>query len=154
LSSWVGGRIRLAIVLAVQQLEGNVLQPFLMGKAVELQPLAVFLGVAAGAMVAGIAGALFSIPLIAFVNATLLYVVGRDPSPDLGQDEAGAEHFAALTGRRPAPAAAAGERKRPAMPALPSARAAAPQAAMAGAPAAAGGYDAPGPDSPRPGDAS
>src|SRR5699024_6945736 len=126
LNSWVGALIMLAIVLAVQQLEGNVLQPFLMGKAVELHPLAVFLGVAAGAVVARFAGALFSIPLMAFVDATLLYVVGRDPSPDLGQDEAGAEHFAALTGRRPAPAAAAGERKRPAMPALPSARAAAP----------------------------
>lgn len=154
LNSWVGALIMLAIVLAVQQLEGNVLQPFLMGKAVELHPLAVFLGVAAGAMVAGIAGALFSIPLIAFVNATLLYVVGRDPSPDLGQDEAGAEHFAALTGRRPAPADAAGERKRAARPALPSLRAAVPKAAMAGAPGAAGGGDALGPDTPRPGDAS
>src|SRR5699024_6848832 len=131
-----------------------VLQPFLMGKAVELHPLAVFLGVAAGAMVAGIAGALFSIPLIAFVNATLLYVVGRDPSPDLGQDEAGAEHFAALSGRRPAPAAAAGERKRPATPALPSARAAAQQAGIVGATAAAGGSDDPGQRCPPSGGAS
>ena len=92
----------LVIVLAVQQLEGNVLQPFLMGKAVEIHPLGVFLGVAAGAMIAGIPGALFAIPLIAFVNATLLYVVGRDPSPDLGHDRASAEHFAALTRGTPA----------------------------------------------------
>ena len=61
-----------------------------------------FLGVAAGAMIAGIPGALFAIPLIAFVNATLLYVVGRDPSPDLGHDRASAEHFAALTRGTPA----------------------------------------------------
>ena len=104
LNNWVGAVIMLAIVLVVQQVEGNVLQPFLMGKAVELHPLAVFLGVAGGAMVAGIPGALFAIPLLAFLNATLLYVVGRDPSPDLGQDRAGREHFAALTRKHPAPA--------------------------------------------------
>src|SRR5690606_10655687 len=57
LNSWVGAIIMLAIVLVVQQVEGNVLQPFLMGKAVELHPLAVFLGVAGGAMIAGIPGA-------------------------------------------------------------------------------------------------
>lgn len=86
LNGWVGAIIMLVVVLGVQQLEGNVLQPFLMGKAVELHPLAVFLGVAAGAMVAGIPGALFAIPIIAFVNATMLYLVGRDPSPELGTD--------------------------------------------------------------------
>ncbi|MCT1910418.1 AI-2E family transporter, partial [Brachybacterium paraconglomeratum] len=102
LNGWVGALIMLGIVLAVQQIEGNVLQPFIMGKAVEIHPLGVFLGVAAGAMIAGIPGALFAIPLIAFVNATLLYVVGRDPSPDLGHDKAGAEHFAALGSGVPA----------------------------------------------------
>ncbi|MGO1259018.1 MAG: AI-2E family transporter [Brachybacterium sp.] len=106
LKSWIGALIMLAIVLAVQQIEGNVLQPFLMGKAVELHPLAVFLGVAGGAMIADIPGALFAIPVIAFVNATLLYVVGRDPSPDLGEDRASREHFASLTRKR-APAAGA-----------------------------------------------
>lgn len=102
LNGWVGALIMLGIVLAVQQIEGNVLQPFIMGKAVEIHPLGVFLGVAAGAMIAGVPGALFAIPLIAFVNATLLYVVGRDPSPDLGHDKAGAEHFAALGSGVPA----------------------------------------------------
>ncbi|WP_232820181.1 AI-2E family transporter, partial [Brachybacterium sp. YJGR34] len=96
LNNWIGALIMLGIVLLVQQIEGNVLQPFLMGKAVELHPLAVFLGVAAGAMVAGVPGALFAIPLIAFVNATMLYVVGRDPSPELGEDRAAHEYFAAI----------------------------------------------------------
>lgn len=96
LKSWVFALIMLGIVLAVQQIEGNVLQPFLMGKAVELHPLAVFLGVAAGATLAGIPGALFAIPLLAFVNATLLYVTGRDPSPDLGHDALAREHFAEI----------------------------------------------------------
>lgn len=108
LKSWIFALIMLGIVLLVQQLEGNVLQPLLMGKAVELHPLAVFLGVAGGAMIAGIPGALFSIPLIAFVNATLLYIVGRDPSPELGEDSASRDHFAALAaGRQPHSAQAA-----------------------------------------------
>lgn len=88
--------IMLGIVVAVQQLEGNVLQPFLMGKAVALHPLGVFLGVALGAMVAGIAGALFAIPMIAFVNAAMLYLVGRDPNPELGTDDAAAQYYREL----------------------------------------------------------
>lgn len=103
LQNWIFALIMLGIVLLVQQLESNLLQPFLMGKAVEIHPLGVFLGVTTGAMIAGIPGALFSIPLIAFVNATLLYLVGRDPSPDLGQDKPAAAHFASLSrgrGRR------------------------------------------------------
>ncbi|PWH07848.1 AI-2E family transporter [Brachybacterium endophyticum] len=95
LQGWVFAIIMVAVVIAVQQIEGNVLQPFLMGKAVELHPLAVFLGVAAGAMIAGIPGALFAIPLIAFVNATMLYMTGRDPSPELGIDEEAEAHFLA-----------------------------------------------------------
>ena len=93
LKSWVAALIVLGIVLAVQQLEGNVLQPILMGKAVEIHPLGVFLGVAVGASIAGIPGALFAIPLLAFVNATLLYMTARDPSPEMGLDFDAHEHF-------------------------------------------------------------
>lgn len=94
LKSWVMALVMVGVVLLVQQIEGNVLQPFLMGKAVELHPLAVFLGVALGSMVAGIAGALFAIPLIAFVNATALYLAGRDSSPELGTDESARRAYA------------------------------------------------------------
>lgn len=100
MQGWVFAVIMLGVVIAVQQLEGNILQPILMGKAVELHPLAVFLGVAAGAMVAGIPGALFAIPLAAFLNATIQHLVGRDPSPELGQDEAALAHFRELGRRR------------------------------------------------------
>ena len=55
-------------------------------------------------MVAGIPGALFAIPLMAFVNATMLYLVGRDPSPELGIDQAARTHFAELKRKRGAPA--------------------------------------------------
>ncbi|WP_214367951.1 AI-2E family transporter [Pseudonocardia sp. H11422] len=59
----------LAIVIAVQQLEGHVLQPLLLGRAVQLHPLAVVLAVAAGVVIAGIAGALLAVPLLAVINA-------------------------------------------------------------------------------------
>jgi predicted PurR-regulated permease PerM len=79
----------LVVVLGVQQLEGHVLQPLLMGSAVKVHPLAVVLVVAGGAMIAGIPGALFAVPLAAFVNVVAVYLgqraweTGRRPTGDL-----------------------------------------------------------------------
>jgi predicted PurR-regulated permease PerM len=64
----------LAVVLGVQQLEGHVLQPLLMGAAVKVHPLAVVLVVAAGSMLAGIPGALFAVPVAAVVNVMIGYI--------------------------------------------------------------------------------
>lgn len=58
----------LVVVLGVQQVEGHILQPVMMGSAVKVHPLAVVLAVAGGAMIAGIPGALFAVPLAAFIN--------------------------------------------------------------------------------------
>jgi predicted PurR-regulated permease PerM len=60
--------IMLGIVLLVQQIEGNVLQPLVMGTAVKVHPLAVVLAVGAGSTIAGIAGAFFAVPVVAFLN--------------------------------------------------------------------------------------
>lgn len=76
--------IMLAIVIGVQQLESNALQPFLMGKAVALHPLAVLLAVAAGSFLFGIVGALFSVPVLAVANSAVRYLVGEDMFPELG----------------------------------------------------------------------
>ena len=79
----------LVVVLGVQQLEGHVLQPLLMGSAVKVHPLAVVLVVAGGAMIAGIPGALFAVPIAAFVNVVAVYLAqkawktGAKPSGDL-----------------------------------------------------------------------
>ncbi|WP_243696497.1 AI-2E family transporter [Labedella gwakjiensis] len=64
----------LLVVLGVQQLEGHVLQPLLMGAAVKVHPLAVVLVVAAGSMLAGIPGALFAVPVAAVVNVMIGYI--------------------------------------------------------------------------------
>ncbi|HEY5230929.1 MAG TPA: AI-2E family transporter, partial [Galbitalea sp.] len=65
----------LAIVLLVHILEGNFLHPFITGTAVKLHPLAIVFVVAAGAFVGHIPGALFSVPLVAVLNAMVLYLV-------------------------------------------------------------------------------
>lgn len=67
----------LVVILGVQQLEGHVLQPLLMGSAVKVHPLAVVLVVAGGAMIAGIPGALFAVPLAAFINVVAVYLSRR-----------------------------------------------------------------------------
>lgn len=87
-NGWVNALIMLAIVLAVQQLESHLLQPFIMGRAVSLHPVAVILAVAAGSSVAGILGALFAVPFLAVANSVVRYVAGRqwldDPAlPDI-----------------------------------------------------------------------
>ena len=54
-----------------------MLQPLLMGSAVKVHPLAVVLVVAGGALIAGIPGALFAVPLAAFVNVVVVYLGER-----------------------------------------------------------------------------
>ncbi|MGM7669467.1 AI-2E family transporter [Microbacterium sp. A93] len=72
-NGWVNALIMLGVVLLVQQIEGNVLQPLVMGRAVSLHPLAVFLAVAGGTAVLGLVGAIFAVPVMAFLNATIKY---------------------------------------------------------------------------------
>lgn len=95
--------VMLAIVLGVQQLEGNVLQPLLLGHAVSLHPVAVLLAVTAGSLAAGIVGALLAVPFAATLNTVVLYLHGRDKFPHLGRDDGGFDrHMRALEGGRPA----------------------------------------------------
>ncbi|MFC8673906.1 AI-2E family transporter [Streptomyces griseorubiginosus] len=73
----------LAVVLAVQQIEGHILQPFILGRAVRVHPLAVVLTVATGGMVAGIGGAVVAVPLVAVTNTVVSYLkaYAEDQSP-------------------------------------------------------------------------
>ncbi|MFB8177953.1 AI-2E family transporter [Streptomyces sp. NPDC055966] len=76
----------LVVVLAVQQIEGHVLQPFILGRAVRVHPLAVVLTVAAGGMVAGIGGAVVAVPLVAVTNTVVGYL--KQYSEELQQQKA------------------------------------------------------------------
>jgi putative heme transporter len=65
-----------AIVVAVSivvlfHLEGHLLQPVIMSRAVSVHPLAIALTVITGATLGGIPGALIAVPLVAFLNATV-----------------------------------------------------------------------------------
>lgn len=84
-NGWGNALIMLAVVLAVQQLESNVLQPLIMGKAVNLHPLAVFLAVSAGIATLGLVGAVFAVPIMAFANEFIKYLSRKpwldDPDP-------------------------------------------------------------------------
>ena len=66
--------IMLGGVVAVQQLEAHVLQPFLLGRLVSVHPLGVIVAMAMGVLVAGIAGALVAVPLVASLNAVVLHL--------------------------------------------------------------------------------
>lgn len=70
--------IMLGIVILVQQVEGHVLQPLLVGAAVKVHPVAVVLAVATGGFVAGIPGALFAVPLVAVLNVMVGYIARGD----------------------------------------------------------------------------
>jgi len=83
--------IMLAIVIGVQQLEGHVLQPFLMGRWVSVHPLGVILAIAVGVLTAGVAGALVAVPLAAAANAVIEHLAaytepGDDPVEELAED--------------------------------------------------------------------
>jgi predicted PurR-regulated permease PerM len=74
----------LAVVLAVQQIEGHILQPFILGRAVRVHPLAVVLSVAAGGMIAGIGGAVVAVPLVAVLNSVVSYLKSYSQEPGRG----------------------------------------------------------------------
>jgi predicted PurR-regulated permease PerM len=75
---WIFALITLGLIIAVQQLEGHVLQPLVMGRAVSIHPLAVVLAIAAGGVMAGIVGALLAVPAVAFLNSSTRVLLASD----------------------------------------------------------------------------
>ena len=66
--------IVLVVIIAVQQLESNILQPILQSKAMNLHPVVILLGVAAGGTLFGIVGAFLAVPILAVVAVMLRYL--------------------------------------------------------------------------------
>ncbi|WP_236652211.1 AI-2E family transporter [Streptacidiphilus neutrinimicus] len=67
----------LAVLLGVQQIEGHLLQPLILGRAVRVHPLAVILAVASGSIIGGIGGAVVAVPLVAVTNTVVGYLRAR-----------------------------------------------------------------------------
>ncbi len=59
------------VILCVQQLDGNVLQPVLVGRKLELHPVVVLLALTAGGVIAGLVGAFIAVPLAAVAGAVI-----------------------------------------------------------------------------------
>nr|MBA2578793.1 AI-2E family transporter [Euzebyaceae bacterium] len=69
--------IVLAIVVAVQQVEGHLLAPIVLGKATELHPVAVIAALTAGAVLLGVLGAFLAVPIAASATRAVGYLRTR-----------------------------------------------------------------------------
>jgi putative heme transporter len=64
----------LAIIVAVQQLEGNVFYPIVVGRKLALHPVGILLALTAGGVLAGVAGAFLAMPVVAVAGAILHFM--------------------------------------------------------------------------------
>ncbi len=63
--------LALGVVLLVQQIEGNVLQPLAVGRRVRLHPIVTIAAVAVGGTLGGIVGAFVAVPIVAVAYRAL-----------------------------------------------------------------------------------
>lgn len=87
----------LGVVVAVQQIEGNVLEPVVMSRTAQLHPVVVLLALAAGASLGGLVGAFLAVPIAAAAAAAGGYAWDR-VGPTLGEHDT-----APATGPGPGP---------------------------------------------------
>ena len=95
--------IVLGIVVLVQQLEGNVLQPIIQGRGLNLHPVVVILAVTAGTSLAGIIGAFLAVPVAAVMAVIYRYARDQLNSRD-GDAASGQPHNGDAAADRPADA--------------------------------------------------
>lgn len=72
---WIYALATMGLIIAVNQLEANVLQPLVMGRAVSLHPLAVVLAIATGGVLDGIVGALLAVPMLSFIDRSVRVLI-------------------------------------------------------------------------------
>ena len=87
------------VVVVVNQLEGNLLQPVVMGKALNIHSLVILLALTAGTILAGIIGAILAVPLTAVAWSVIKVYTGEDagdpePAEPAGTGEESAEPVA------------------------------------------------------------
>ncbi|NKX52049.1 AI-2E family transporter, partial [Arthrobacter deserti] len=71
----------IAVIVVVNQLEGNFLQPVVMGNTLNIHPLVILLALTAGSVLAGIIGAVLSVPLAAVTWAVIKIWTGGKSTP-------------------------------------------------------------------------
>jgi putative heme transporter len=65
------GLVVAGLVLLVQQLEGNVLEPLILSEAIGLHPLVIILSITAGGVLLGVLGAFLAVPVATVVRVLL-----------------------------------------------------------------------------------
>jgi predicted PurR-regulated permease PerM len=83
---WVDAVVLLGILIVEDQLEAHLLQPQVVGKMIRLHPLAVILSLAVGGVLAGIAGAVVAVPIVAVITRALPELRRSEPG-DPGPDD-------------------------------------------------------------------
>ena len=78
---WVAAVILLGVLIIEDQLEGHLLQPQVVGRVIRLHPLAIILSLAVGSVLAGIAGAVVAVPIVAVITRAVPELRRRDPAP-------------------------------------------------------------------------
>ncbi|MGN6129872.1 MAG: AI-2E family transporter [Nocardioidaceae bacterium] len=73
---WVAALILLMVLLVENQVEAHLLQPFIVGRAVRLHPVAIVLVLAGAGALAGLIGAIVAVPLVAALHAAVKYATG------------------------------------------------------------------------------
>jgi predicted PurR-regulated permease PerM len=76
----------LILNVVVQQLEGNLLEPLIVGRATQHHPLLILASLTAGAVLLGILGAFLAVPIAACIVRAVTYFLERDPANDVGTD--------------------------------------------------------------------
>ncbi|WP_051866267.1 AI-2E family transporter [Streptomyces griseus] len=90
----------LGVVFVVQLLEGNVLQPMIQSRTLQMHPAVILLALTAGASVAGVLGMLLSVPMTAAVFGVVSELRGRYEEGDRGTEEAATRALAVSLPRR------------------------------------------------------
>jgi hypothetical protein len=78
---WVLAVVLIGILIIDNQIEAHILQPFLVGRYVQLHPLAVAVSIAGGGLLEGIYGAALAVPFVAVVYAVIYYLATGRPEP-------------------------------------------------------------------------
>jgi len=89
----------LGATILIQQIEGNLLQPLILERAVKLHPLVTVVAVGAGLLLGGLLGAFLSVPLVAIAAQTANYYRVRN----LEETGAGAQAVSGSTASESTP---------------------------------------------------
>ncbi|NWN88592.1 MAG: AI-2E family transporter [Micrococcaceae bacterium] len=92
--------IVLGAVILVNQLEGNFLQPVVMAQTLNLHALVILIALAAGTVLAGIVGAVLSVPLVAVAWSVIKVWTGRDEHMQVDPVDTAEEQIAAVSAER------------------------------------------------------